>query len=44
MKQATTCLNFDGNCRLAMQFHQKCLGIEIQMTPLFALAMKPKDK
>ena len=29
MKQVTTYLNFDGNCRKAMQFYQKCLDTDI---------------
>ena len=33
MKNVTVYLNFDGNCRQAMQFYQRCLGTEIQMTP-----------
>ena len=32
MKNVTIYLNFDGNCRQAMQFYQQCLGAEIQMT------------
>jgi PhnB protein len=32
MKSVTTYIHFDGNCREAMQFYQKCLGAEIQMT------------
>jgi PhnB protein len=31
MKHVTAYLNFDGNCREAMQFYHKCLGTEIQM-------------
>jgi PhnB protein len=33
MKHVTPYIHFDGNCRQAMQFYQKCLGTEIQMTP-----------
>jgi PhnB protein len=33
MKEVVTYLNFDGNCREAMQFYAKCLGAELQMTP-----------
>jgi len=29
MKQVATYLNFDGNCRKAMQFYQKCLDTDI---------------
>ena len=32
MKNVTAYLHFDGNCRQAMQFYQKCLGTEIQMS------------
>jgi PhnB protein len=34
MKSVTTYIHFDGNCREAMQFYQKCLGTEIQLIPL----------
>ncbi len=33
MKGIVTYLNFDGNCREAMQFYAKCLGAELQMSP-----------
>ena len=33
MKELTTYLNFDGNCREAMTFYAKCLGAELQMMP-----------
>lgn len=33
MRSVTTYIHFDGNCREAMQFYQKCLGAEIQLTP-----------
>ena len=32
MKNVTAYLNFDGNCRQAMQFYQQCLRTEIQMS------------
>jgi PhnB protein len=31
VKEITAYLNFDGNCREAMTFYQKCLGAELQM-------------
>ena len=34
MKSVTTYIHFDGNCREAMQFYQKCLETDIQLTPL----------
>jgi PhnB protein len=34
MKSVTTYLHFDGNCREAMQFYQKSLGAEVQITPV----------
>jgi len=33
MHQPTTYLNFDGNCREAMTFYQRCLGGELTMMP-----------
>src|SRR5947208_14476243 len=33
VKYVTAYLNFDGNCRQAMQFYKKCLGTEIQISP-----------
>ena len=33
MKELTTYLIFDGNCREAMTFYEKCLGAELQLTP-----------
>ena len=33
MKDLTTYLTFDGNCREAMQFYAKCLGGELQLVP-----------
>ena len=29
MKETNTYLNFDGNCRQAMEFYKKCLGAEL---------------
>ena len=31
MKEITACLNFDGNCREAMTFYQKCLNAELHL-------------
>jgi PhnB protein len=31
VKELTTYLNFDGNCREAMTFYSKCLGVELQV-------------
>lgn len=33
MKEAATYLNFDGNCREAMQFYEKCFGGELILMP-----------
>ncbi|MGI8741202.1 MAG: VOC family protein [Bryobacteraceae bacterium] len=33
MKEITTYLMFDGNCREAMTFYEKCLGAELQLMP-----------
>lgn len=33
MKEIITYLTFDGNCKDAMQFYEKCLGAELQMMP-----------
>ena len=41
MKSVTTYLHFNGNCREAMQFYQKCLGTEIQITPVMDAQGKP---
>jgi len=41
MKGIVTYLNFDGNCREAMQFYGKCLGAELQMTPFSAMPGNP---
>jgi PhnB protein len=34
MKDLTAYLNFDGNCRQAMKFYERCLGGELYMMPL----------
>jgi PhnB protein len=33
MKSVTAYLTFDGNCRQAMTFYQKCLGGDLQLAP-----------
>jgi PhnB protein len=33
MKELTTYLKFDGNCRQAMKFYERCLGGELHMMP-----------
>ena len=33
MKAIVTYLNFDGNCREAMKFYQRCLGDELSIMP-----------
>jgi PhnB protein len=33
MKDINTYLTFDGNCREAMTFYEKCLGAELHMMP-----------
>jgi PhnB protein len=33
MKEIITYLNFDGNCREAMQFYERCIGGELHLTP-----------
>ena len=33
MKEFNTYLNFDGNCKEAMTFYEKCLGAELQLMP-----------
>jgi len=33
MKEIITYLNFDGNCRDAMKFYERCLGGELQLMP-----------
>ena len=33
MKEFITYLNFDGNCRQAMEFYAKCLGADLQVMP-----------
>jgi PhnB protein len=33
MKEFNTYLNFNGNCREAMEFYAKCLGADLQVIP-----------
>ena len=41
MKGIVTYLNFDGNCREAMQFYAKSLGAELQMSPFSDMPGNP---
>jgi PhnB protein len=41
MKSITTYLHFNGNCRDAMRFYQKCLGTEIHITNVMDAQGKP---
>jgi len=43
MKDLYAYLNFDGNCRQAMTFYEKCLGAELQMMP-FEQPEQAKDR
>jgi PhnB protein len=43
MKSVTTYIHFDGNCREAMQFYQKCLETDIQLTHLPDNSGKPSS-
>jgi PhnB protein len=44
MKEVVTYLNFDGNCREAMEFYKKCLGAELSLMPFSEIpGDKPKD-
>jgi PhnB protein len=43
MKNLTTYIHFDGNCREAMQFYQKCLGGEIQLMAMPDETGKPSS-
>ncbi len=40
MKEFNTYLNFDKNCRQAMEFYAKCLGADLQIMPF---SEGPKD-
>jgi PhnB protein len=48
MKEFITYLNFDGNCRQAMEFYAKCLGAELEVMPFSSAPMdmppEAKDK
>lgn len=48
MKEITAYLTFDGNCRQAVQFYEKCLGAELQMMPFsegkFDFPAEAKDR
>ena len=41
MKSVTAYIHFDGNCREAMSFYQKCLGGELQLSPYPDASGKP---
>ena len=43
MKYVTAYLNFDGNCRQAMQFCKKCLATVIQIRPYPDAKGQPTD-
>jgi len=44
VKEFTTYLTFDGNCRQAMEFYKRCLGGELYLMPLSEAPGKtPKD-
>jgi PhnB protein len=44
MKEITTYLTFDGNCRQAMEFYKRCLGGELFLMPLSdSLGETPKE-
>lgn len=40
MKEINAYLTFDGNCREAMKFYEKCLHAELQMMPFSSADMK----
>ena len=39
MKELITYLNFDGNCREAMRFYERCFGGELSLMPFSELKM-----
>ncbi len=43
MNSMITYIHFDGNCREAMHFYQKCIGTEIQLIPLPDSSGKPSS-
>lgn len=43
MKEANAYLNFDGNCREAMQFYQKSLGAELQLVTFGEMPGNPPE-
>jgi PhnB protein len=43
MKEIVTYLNFDGNCREAMKFYEKCLGADLYMMPFSEAPGVPPD-
>ncbi|MEQ1354219.1 MAG: VOC family protein [Candidatus Acidiferrum sp.] len=40
MKEIAAYLTFNGNCRAAMEFYQKCLGAKLDMMPFSSAPMK----
>jgi PhnB protein len=40
MKEIAAYLTFNGNCRAAMEFYQKCLGAKLDMMPFSKAPMK----
>jgi PhnB protein len=41
MREVTTFLNFEGNCREAMEFYKKCFGAELFLLPYSAAPGNP---
>lgn len=37
MKSVVTYLNFDGNCRQAMEFYAECLGADVELMPFSSM-------
>jgi PhnB protein len=44
MKQVVAYLNFDGNCKQAMEFYAKCLGAELEMMPFSVAPGNPSSE
>lgn len=44
MKSVITNLNFDGNCREAMEFYAKCLGAELELMPFSSMPGEASQK
>ncbi len=43
MQEVTAYLHFAGSCRQAMSFYQKCLGVELQISPFPDSEGKPRS-